>query len=409
MRFYGKKVLFLVAILLSLILLGTRSVLLAQESCDSTCDSGDQGCLTKLTDLCQQKVSQLQGQANTLANQIAQFNAQIRLATLKINQTQAQIELLGGRIDQLEVSLNDLTKAFSSRAVETYKLSRFENNFFFILNATDINDATQRFHYLQKIEEEDRGLLKKLTEAQTTYQGEKQDQETLQKQLTIQQANLNAQKAAKNNLLVATQNSEAKYQSILARAQAALASLANYAESVGISILPHQDLSDDWGKYYNQRDANWGNSLINGQGSGCGGACSVAKVGCLVTSYAMVTSHYGGSLTPGDVAVNSDNFFPGTALFDSPGPSANGHGATDYNDPSLSQLRDALNSGKAVIVGLSINGGPASTHFSDHWVVLRSVDGDSFKINDPEYPGAMNVSLNDHYSGWTIIQAKIYN
>ena len=56
-----------------------------------------------------------------------------------------------------------------------------------------------------------------------------------------------------------------------------------------------------------------------------------------------------------------------------------------------------------------MNGGPAPEHYSDHWVVLRSVDGDSFKINDPEYPGAMNVSLKDHYSTWTIIQAKIYN
>jgi peptidoglycan hydrolase CwlO-like protein len=411
MSIYAKKALFLFTVFLVLLLLGTRYVL-AQESCDSACDSNAsdyQTCLTNLTNLCQNKVSQLQGQANTLANQIAQFNAQIKLAVLKINQTQAQIDLLGGRIDQLEISLNDLTKAFSARAVETYKLSRFESNFFFILSATDISDATQRFHYLQKIEEEDRNLLQKLTEAQTTYQGEKQDQETLQFQLKTQQANLNSQKTAKNNLLVATQNSETKYQSILARAQAALASLANYAESVGISLIPHKDLSDDWGKYYNQRDENWGGLLINGQGSGCSGACSVAKVGCLVTSYAMVTSHYGGSLTPGDVALNSGDFFPGTALFNSPGPSANGHGVTDYNDPSIQQLKDALDSGKVVIAGLSINGGPASTHFSDHWVVLRSVDGDSFKINDPEYPGAMNVSLRDHYSSWTIIQAKIYN
>ena len=405
---HGKKTLFLFIFTLAFLFLGS-SVVHAQESCDSTCDPTNQGCLTNLINLCQGKVSQLQGQANTLANQIAQFNAQIRLATLKINQTQAQIDLLAGRIDQLEVSLNDLTKAFSSRAVETYKLSRFEGNFFFILSATDITDAAERFHYLQKIEEEDRSLLTRLAEAQATYQGEKQDQETLQKQLTDQQANLNAQKLAKNSLLVTTQNSEARYQSILAQAQAALASLANYAESVGISILPHQDLSDSWGKYYNQRDSNWGNLLINGQSSGCGGACTIAKVGCLVSSYAMVVTHFGGSLNPGDVGSNSSNFFPGTALFNSPGPSANGHGATDYNDPSLQQLRDALNSGKVIIAGLSINGGPAATHFSDHWVVLRSVEGNTFRINDPEYPGAMNVLLTDHYASWTIIQAKIYN
>jgi peptidoglycan hydrolase CwlO-like protein len=386
-----------------------HSNLLAQESCDSVCDLGNSGCLTKLTKLCQDKIGQLQGQANTLANQIAQFDYQIRLTTIKISQTQSQIDMLGGRIGQLESSLQDLTKAFSSRAVETYKLSKFENNFFFILSANDINDATSRFHYLQKIEEEDRSLLTRLETAHATYQGQKQDQESLQKQLNSQKILVNSQKIAKNNLLLATQNNEAKYKSILARAQAALASLANYAESVGISLIPHQELSDSWGKYFNQRDSDWGNVLINHQGNGCGGACTLAKVGCLVSSYSMVVTHFGGSVKPSDIATNSDYFFPGTALFNSPGPSANGHSATDYADPTKQQLRDALNSGKVIIAGLSINGGPASTHFSDHWVVLRSVDGDSFRINDPEYPGAMNVSLKDHYANWTIIQAKIYN
>jgi len=385
------------------------SIIKAQSACDSTCDSTDKGCLNNLTELCQTQISQLQSQANTLSNQIAQFNAQIKLASLKISQTEAQITLLGGRIDQLGDSLTSLTAAFSARAVETYKLSRFENNFIFILSATDLSDAVSRVHYLQKIEDEDRSLLEKLQTAQTTYQGQKQDQETLQVQLKTQQANLNAQKTAKNNLLVATNNSESKYQSILAQAQAALAALSGYAESVGISLIPHQDLSDSWGKYFNQRDADWGNTLINNQGSDCNGPCTLASVGCLATSYAMVTSHFGGSITPSDVATNPSNFYLSTALFNSPGPSANGHNATDYGDPSTQQLKDALNSGKVVIAGLSDNGGPSSTHFADHWVVLRSVDGDSFKINDPLYPGAMNVSLKDHYSSWTIISAKIYD
>jgi len=76
---------------------------------------------------------------------------------------------------------------------------------------------------------------------------------------------------------------------------------------------------------------------------------------------------------------------------------------------SIQELRDELNLGKSIIVGLSNNGGTYPDHYSDHWVVLRSVDGDSFRINDPAYSGAMKVPLNDHYAGWTIIQAKIYN
>lgn len=409
MKINGKKILFFVFVLLALIICGRESVILAQQSCDSSCDPNDSVCLGNLVNLCTNQVSQLQTQANTLKNQIAQFDYQIKLTTLKIQDAEEKIALLGGRIGQLEVSLNDLTTAFSSRAVETYKLSRVENNFIFLFSASDLNDTVDRFHYLQKIQEEDRSLLEKLQTAQTTYEGQKADQQTLQDELKKQQANLSAQKAAKANLLTQTQGSETKYQSLLSRARAALAALSSYAESVGITLVPHQDLSDGWGKYYNQRDSNWGNIVINGQTNDCGGACTLAKVGCLVTSYAMVSSHYGGGILPPDVALNPANFYLSTALFNSPGPSANGHSATDVSNPSMQDLRDALNSGKSVIAGLSADGGPSPQHFADHWVVLRSVDGDSFKINDPLYAGAMNVSLKDHYSSWTIIQAKIYN
>ena len=123
LKCHGKKILLY---LLSLILfLGTFKFVYAQS-----CTTPEQ-CSSLISEYSDQ-ILKLQGQAKTLKNQIAQFDAQIKLTTLKIAQTQAQIELLGERIDQLEISLNDLTKAFSSRAVETYKLSRFENNFFFI-------------------------------------------------------------------------------------------------------------------------------------------------------------------------------------------------------------------------------------------------------------------------------------
>lgn len=367
-------------------------------SCSDSCN--DESSCREVINECTKQITTLQSQANTLKNQIAQFDVQIKLTTVKITQTQEQINMLGGRISQLGDSLDSLKAAFNARAVETYKMSKFENNFSFILTASDIGEAFSRFHYLQKVQEGDRNLLIRLQEAQTTYQGQKADQEALQKQLKTQQANLNAQKVAKNNLLAATKNDEAKYQQLLSQAKAQLSALSSFASSRGGGIISHQDLSDSWGKYYNQRDANWGNTLIGLS------SYPVWNVGCLLTSYAMVVTHYGGSVNPGDVASNTSYFFSNTALFNSPGPSANGHNPTVVNRPSISDLKNKLNSGAVIIAGISSNSGSS---YSDHWVVLRSADGDSFKINDPWYEGAMNVSLNDHYSGWTIVSVRIYN
>ena len=168
----------------------------------------------------EQELTRLIGQSKTLSGQIAQFDAQIKLTSLKISQTEEKILLLGGRIDQLEGSLTALTKAFSSRVVETYKVSKSGSGFFFLISSEDVTQAVARFHYLQKIQEADRVLLEKLQKAQTLYKVEKSDQEVLQDELEKQKQNLASQKAAKAYLLAATKNDEKKYQQLLTQARA---------------------------------------------------------------------------------------------------------------------------------------------------------------------------------------------
>lgn len=335
-------------------------------SCSDSC--GDESSCRDVIAECSKQISNLQSQANTLKNQIAQFDAQIKLTTLKITQTQEQITLLGGRISQLGDSVEALTLAFNSRAVETYKLSRFENSFYFLLSAYDIGEAVSRFHYLQNIQEEDRNLLKKLTDAQTTYEGQKADQEALQKQLKTQQANLNAQKLAKNNLLLATKNDEAKYQQLLSQAKAQLSAFQSFvARQGGASILNNQTKCNDWGCYYNQRDSLWGNIGLGGS------PYTMANYGCLVTSVAMVASHYGKNIKPNDIAVSSDAFVPGTGyLYHS--FSANGVSVT-INTGSKSLIDSELSAGRPVIAGLY--SGP------DHFIVITRKDGDKYIMRDP--------------------------
>lgn len=166
------------------------------------------------------EISKLKSQASTLSNQIAQYDAQIRLTSLKISQTEEKILLLGGRIDQLETSLQTLTKAFASRAVRTYKMARLNEPYAFILSSPDLDIAVTSFHYLKKIQESDRDLLVRLEKAQITYEEEKVDQEELQTELEDQKTVLGAQKSAKANLLQQTRNDEKKYQELLAQAKA---------------------------------------------------------------------------------------------------------------------------------------------------------------------------------------------
>jgi peptidoglycan hydrolase CwlO-like protein len=327
-----------------------------------------------------EQISILQGQAKTLKNQIAQFDAQIKLTTLKITQTQEQIALLGERIDQLGVSLDSLTAAFSSRAVETYKMSRFESNFFFILSASDIGDAVARFHYLEKIQEEDRSLLQKLQEAQTTYQGQKADQETLQKQLQQQQTSLNNQKIAKNNLLKITQNDEVRYQSLLAQANAQLRSFSNYAATHGgATLLDNQTrCNEGWtGCYYNQRDSAWGNMYL--------GLTSflMKDSGCFVTSVAMLASHNGKNIKPNDIAALPDAFAGGDVIHDF---DINGvHVHIENDNPSA--LDSYLSAGQPVMAKLY--GGT-----NQHFIVIIRKEGDTYMMNDPFLKDGYNKPLS---------------
>jgi peptidoglycan hydrolase CwlO-like protein len=185
----------------------------------------------------QEEITKLQGQGKTLSNQIAQFDSQIKLAQLKISQTEEKIALLGGRIDQLEGSLDALTAAFSSRAVETYKMNRLGDPAYILISAPNLSEAISRYHYLQKIQDSDKDLLQRLTSAQNTYKTEKVDEETLQADLVKQKASLDAQKRSKNALLSQTKNDEKKYQELLSQALAERAAIEKALVS-GVQVGP---------------------------------------------------------------------------------------------------------------------------------------------------------------------------
>ncbi len=205
------------------------------DSCDDIPATPDK-IQDKITCL-EKKTADLVSQSKTLSNQIAQFNSKILVTELKVQQTQDKIDLLSGRIDQLDVSLKDLTKAFSNRALATYKMARSNEPIFLLLSAQSLSELSDKFHYLQKIQLMDRDFMIRLTYAQNTYKQDKSNQEQLEKELQQEKNDLNVQKRSKAQLLISTQNDEKKYQSLLNQALAEKAAIERALVS-GVQVGP---------------------------------------------------------------------------------------------------------------------------------------------------------------------------
>ncbi len=368
------------------------------------CENLNEQQCSDVTDACSKQVFDLTAQVETVKGNIALTGLRITQTELQIENLTNEIASISGKIDNLEGSLTTLSNVLIERIIASYKNSSHNNLGLLMFNSGKLYDLLVNLRYLQIVQRNDQKILLivettkvNYTEQKKVREQKKQEQTQLEVKLASQKIYLAQQKDKLQKLLTTTQ-------STLDTARAQLEALRSFAHArVGPSggIISHQDLSDSWGKYYNQRDANWGNNYIGSSNY------QIWEAGCLLTSFAMVSSHFGGSITPGEVAANTSNFDSG--LFRIPGPSANGHGADYVTNPSLDTIINYLKNGNIIIAGLSANGGFYPQHYSDHWVVLRSLDGDTIKINDPFYEGAMNVSLGDHYGGWSIIEARIYH
>ena len=213
MKVFSKILLFLV-LFLYLSVLGVPFEIEAQNTAEQLQQ------LSQEIERYEKEIGRLKSQVATLSNQIAQYDAQIKLTTLKIRETEEKIQLLEGRIGQLEVSLEALTSAFSSRVVATYKMARLNQPFLLLITAPDLPEAVSSFHYLKRIQEADRDLLVKLENAQVVYQDQKETEVDLQGKLEEQKRALGGQKVAKSRLLEETKNDEKRYQQLLGAARA---------------------------------------------------------------------------------------------------------------------------------------------------------------------------------------------
>ncbi len=383
----------------------------AQTSPTPSSSSGDSSTIEqlnqKIADL-QQKVSDLKSQGDTLSSQIGVMDNQIQLTQYRINATQQQIMSLtmdidsaGKRMGSLENSLTNVTKVLLSHIVATYQAGS-ATDMQVLLSSNDISDLITKANYLRFVQDHDKQLLYDTQQARVDYanqkkilEEQKQQVESLNTQLQQYTKDLDSQKQAKKDLLAQTQGDEQTYESMLAQTKAQLSSFSRFATSQGgASLLGNETVCDDWGCYYNQRDSQWGAIALNGT------QYSIASVGCLMTSMAMVYTHYGHKdVTPLSINSNGGNFSGIPAALLNFSISANGASSSRSRLGSSSgAIPDTISD--PIIVGISYDGGP----YPDHFVVLTSGSGGNYQMNDPFTPNGHNIPFTSKYSLGSIVE-----
>lgn len=350
----------------------------------------------------QSKISDLENQQKTLSSQIAVMDNQIKLTQLKINSTEQQITDLAldidtadKKINNLQNSLQKLTGVLIDRIVATYEVGTVQP-FHVLISSDNVSNFFKRLNYLKIAQEHDKKLIYDTTQAKNDYSNQKEIFQDKKKQVEELQAKLKAyndqldqEKKSKQELLSETQGSEANYQRLLAAAKAQLAGFSRFTASLGgASLLSGQTSCDDWGCYYNQRDSQWGALSLNNT------QYTLASDGCLVTSMAMVLTHYGHrGVTPITINSNSNNFasyYPAYLKY-----TISADGATAQRIGAA--IDSTLSNGDPVVAGINAYGG---THF----VVLVSGSGGNYVMNDPFIPNGKKINFSDHYSSGNIFE-----
>ncbi len=373
---------------------------------DFSCNEADDTYATCLENkkLCLEEVlAETRAKKSTLENAISIINGNVNIQQVKISQTKNEIAILereitdlDNRISGLSISLDRLSTLLVERIRSQYKREQV-NPLSVFASTKSLAEFMSQYRYLRLAGKQTAQAMQKAENQRTVYDEQKDLKEIKQEEVEIKRAQLQkeqnslvGQRQEQQNLLSVTKNDEQKFQQLLKEAQEQINSIRRYAVSKGgSSILSGTTQCDDWGCYYNQRDSAWGSQLIGRSNE------NMAEVGCLITAVAMITSHYGKTLTPAQIAGSSNPFFYNTAdmLWTWSG-SVNGVTATrtrlGYN---VAALDAELATGRPAIVRITA-GNSVGTHFL---VITKKEDG-KYIMKDPYESNGNNIPFTDKHS-----------
>ncbi len=221
-----KKILFISFLLGILVFFKDASIIVRAADCDDKTGQEKVTCL-------ENKVADLKSQTKTLSSQISIMDSQIRLTEARIEANRREIlnltldiDTTTKKISTLSDSLKKITEVFINRIVATYEAGRVQP-LEILLSSRDASNLLARLNYLRIARDHDKKLIIDVQQAKIDYsnqkeifEGKKKKIESLKLQLEAYSKNLEQQKVAKQQLLIATQADEATYQQLLAQAKA---------------------------------------------------------------------------------------------------------------------------------------------------------------------------------------------
>ena len=187
----------------------------------------------------------------SLKSQLTIIEGQGKITELKIEETNLRIQKLEREISNLQTritrisgSVDVLSEILLNRIVQTYKYSTV-STLDLLFSSHGFSNLIQSVKYIQIAQANDKKVLYELQATKAAYNDQKVDKETrqveaekLSKELEVYQTQLEQQKKDKEELLKATQNDEAKYQSLIARLKAEQDSIARAISNIGVTIGP---------------------------------------------------------------------------------------------------------------------------------------------------------------------------
>ncbi len=181
----------------------------------------------------QEEIEQKKRMASTLQGQIEVFNLQIQALEEKIGTTEIEIEFTGLEIDKLteeirekEIEINNQKIVLSEVLVTIYEASG-DTQLEILLENSHLSDYVDKITYINDIQsslKDQLSTVKRLKEDLESRKKKVEDKsaelEILRLQLEGERKDLDAQKQAKEDLLVSTMMMEAEFQKLLAQARA---------------------------------------------------------------------------------------------------------------------------------------------------------------------------------------------